>query len=119
MKKLLCIALFSIAIMANANNNKKDIVVNNSTEIVTNASNENEISINDVLEFENGDFNEETFEDYSDCGDQGDLYYSNLMATGNYTHRQARSLRRDNVRECRGGTWAWLGVCVGFIGHCD
>lgn len=100
MKKILCIAIFSVAIMANANN-EKEVVVNNSTEIITNTTDEKEI-----------------FEDDSDCGDEGDLAYSNARNAG-LDHREARSIRRTKVRECRGGTWAWIGVCIGLIGHCD
>jgi len=47
----------------------------------------------------------------SDCGEKGNLYYAKLRDKG-YSHRDARAERRDNVRECRGGTWAWLNVFV-------
>lgn len=109
MKKLLCIALFSIAIMANANS-KKEIAVTNSDET--------EISTSSFLEIENSNFMNENFELDVDCGAEGDLYYTQLREAG-LDHREARSERRDFVRDCRGGTLAWIGVCIGFIGHCD
>jgi len=101
MKKLLCIALFFTAIVASAAE-KKEIITSNST----------------VINFEDSDFEKETFEDSGSCSEQGNLLYAHLKEAG-MSHRDARSGRRDFVRECRGGTWAWLGVCIGFIGHCD
>jgi len=109
MKNLLCIALFSFAMMANASNEK---------EVVTNVIDEKEILIENSFETESSDLNDEAFEDFVSCSDQGNLLYAQLTEAG-MSHRDARSERRDFVRECRGGTWAWIGVCIGFIGHCD
>lgn len=99
MKNLLCIALFSVALLVNA-------------------AEEKEIVINDVSVIKDSDFNNETFDDFADCGEEGNLEY-HLARQAGYNHRVARRLRRSYVRDCRGGTWAWIGVCVGFIGHCD
>jgi hypothetical protein len=48
------------------------------------------------------------------CGSEGNDYYDELMQQPGMTHRVARSLRRDHVRDCRGGTWTWLNY-LGFI----
>jgi hypothetical protein len=109
MKKLLCIALFSMTIMTNAAN---ELLPKN----VTGVKIENDIS--KTIKTENSNIENETIEVLVDCGEQGDQLYSQLMLAGS-DHRDARSERRDFVRACRGGTWAWLGVCIGFIGHCD
>lgn len=109
MKKLVCIALFSFAINANANE-KKEILANKDEE---------KIVSNNLLEI-NVEFTTETSDDemFFDCGSDGDIHYQELIMAGE-SHREARSSRRDFVRDCRGGTWAWLGFCAGFIGHCD
>ncbi len=105
MKKLLCIALFSIALMANATE-KKEIVVNNSTEIVTNATGEKEIVMNNFLESENSDLKKEIFEDANSCGEQGNNLYDQLTSGPNaMSHRDARRERRTFVRECRDHIW--------------
>jgi hypothetical protein len=112
MKKLLCVALFSIAIMAKATE-KKEIVPNNSRELKI-----EKINLSTASETESIDVAVEPLKVLADCGAQGDAYYHRLMDAG-ADHRDARSARRDFVRDCRGGTWAWLGVCIGFIGRCD
>lgn len=109
MKKLLCIALFSMAIMTNAAN---ELLPKNVTGVKT----ENDFS--KTIKTENSNIENETIEVLVDCGEQGDQLYHQLIQSG-MSHRDARAERRDNVRECRGGTWAWLGFCIGFIGHCD
>lgn len=92
MKKLLTVALFSIAIMANANS-KKENVENNSTEI--------KIEVNKSK-------TEITDEDIPGCSSEGNAWYDEWRSQG-YTHREARALRRAWVRECRGygsgGIW--------------
>lgn len=108
MKKLVCIAVFSFAIAANAT--EKNEIVNSSDEkeVLTKSS----TGINDI--------DKEISEDeiFFDCGNDGDIAYAEARLLG-MSHREARSERRDFVRACRGGTWAWLGFCAGLIGHCD
>ena len=98
--------------MANANV-KEEIIPNNFGEFKIEKINLSKAS-------ETGSINVvvEPLEVLSDCGAQGDALYQQLRDAGE-DHRDVRSARRDFVRDCRGGTWAWLGVCIGFIGHCD
>jgi hypothetical protein len=50
------------------------------------------------------------------CSSEGNSYYNGLMATGNYTHREARAYRRVFVRECRGnGPDGWLGITLQIL----
>lgn len=113
MKKLLCIALFSIAIMANATE-KKGIVTNTTDEkeVVTNNSTETVINNVTVINVEDCDFEKETAEDamFFGCGSQGNSRYDQWRRDG-LTHREARSRRRSYVRECRGygsgGIWTF------------
>ena len=98
--------------------------------IVANASNVKEIlpiKINEIVidcEFTreintvNSDIKNYAIDVLVDCGSEGDVVYAQAIEAG-YNHRDARSIRRDFVRDCRGGTWAWIGICIGFIGHCD
>lgn len=118
MKKLLCIALFGVAIMVNANNSKE--IDNN---------NFNEIRV------ENSDFEKEikTENNHSDktkiqiienvtlvgCGSQANAVYDELIAAG-MSHSEAREQRRIWVRDCRGnGPNGWLGICFSFLHGCD
>lgn len=105
MKKLVFIALFSFAITASAVE-KKEIV---EKEVLTEQTSKVDSS-NEII-----DITEETL---VDCTAEGNNYYSDLRYDG-ASHREARSKRREFVRECRGGTWAWVGFCIGFIGKCD
>lgn len=95
MKKLLCIALFSIAIMANATE-KKENVANNFNEVKT----------------ENFDFEKVTSVDGKlailGCTKDGNAYYSMLRSEG-MDHREARTARRAFVRECRNYFWQFEG----------
>lgn len=111
MKKLLCLALIGVSIMASAAN-AKCILPDNAKEVSIGRD------FSEDIESEIAYVQYETIEVIVDCGEQGDLLYSQLIQAG-ATHRDARAERRDFVRDCRGGTWAWLGICVGFIGHCD
>lgn len=111
MKKLLCIALFSMAIAASAANEKELLPIDVKEATV-------EFDFSKEIKTDNSNFGSDAIEVLVDCGEQGDLVYSQAMQQGN-SHRVSRELRRDFVRDCRGGTWAWLGVCIGFIGHCD
>lgn len=115
MKKLLYIALFSIAITANASE-KKGVITNptNEKEVVTDTS--NKIIVNNfrgIKTINNNKCNKETFENeaLADCGEQGNLEYAKWRDAG-WSHREARSFRRDFVRDCRGGTWVWLEVFI-------
>ena len=111
MKKLLCFALIGMSIMANAAN-AKEILADNAKVVAI------ERDFAKEIKSENAEISYETIEVFVDCGDQGDVLYMQLTEAG-MDHRDARSERRDFVRDCRGGTWAWLGFCAGFIGNCD
>ena len=76
MKKLLCIALFSIAIMANAAE-KKEIVANNSKEIKVEKVGDN--TLTSIMFF--------------GCSSDGNQIYDIEIANG-ATHREARATRR-------------------------
>lgn len=95
MKNLLCIALLSVAFLVNAAE-EKEIVINNFEDITT----EFTMCGNE-------------FSDYVmffGCGSQGNSYYNHLKSLG-LSHREARSERRDFVRDCRGnGPNGWLSV---------
>ncbi|TXD54212.1 MULTISPECIES: hypothetical protein [unclassified Polaribacter] len=107
MKKLLCIAFFSIAMMASTAA-KKEIVVNNTKEVKVEKSDifkeiktlnlepEKEISEEDM---------------FFGCGSDGNFYYA-LKRDEGMNHRDARAERRAFVRNCRGGTWAWLSIGI-------
>ena len=84
MKKLLCIALFSIAIMANAAE-KKEIKVEKAT-------------------FEKIGDNTLTSIMFFGCASDGNQIYDIEISEG-ATHREARAIRRAWVRACRGGFW--------------
>lgn len=96
MKKLLCIAFFSIAIMASTTAKKETMTIN-SKEVIKIANNDlktSEIEIaKEIL--------------LMSCSEKGNLAYALNIEAG-FTHREARSFRRDVVRGCRGGTWMWL-----------
>jgi hypothetical protein len=111
MKKLLCIALFSMAIVASAANEKELLPIDVKEVTV-------EYDFSKEIKTDNSNFASDAVEVLVDCGEQGDVMYLERMADG-LTHREARDERRAFVRNCRGGTWAWIGVCIGFIGHCD
>lgn len=100
MKKLLCIALFSIAMVVNATESNKEVEVKNATEVTVEKSDlKHNQMFNDELDVEKG------------CGEKANLEYAKWRDQG-YSHREARLLRRDWVRGCRGGTWVWLDVGV-------
>lgn len=90
MKKLLCIALFSVVLMSSTTKTEKE-----------------EITIN--VEMESTAF--------FGCGSEGNAYY-NIKRDEGMSHREARAARRAYVRECRGGGWNWVfGVATfGTIG---
>ena len=92
MKKYLCIALFSIAIMANAAE-KKEIVANNSKEIKIEKANFEKIGDNTL-----------TSNMFFGCASDGNQHYEIWREEG-YSHREARSKRRSWVRDCRGHFW--------------
>jgi hypothetical protein len=92
MKKLLCIALFSIAIMANATV-KKEIVVNNSKEVKV-----------EKVTFEKTGYNTLTSIMFFGCASDGNQIYDIAISEG-ATHREARAIRRAWVRKCRAGFW--------------
>lgn len=96
MKKLVCIALFSFAMMANATE-RNEIETNNSKEVKTEKST--------VKKAEKTSISEEDF--FWGCGSEGNAYYSTLRSEG-MDHRDARSARRAFVRKCRGGGWKWV-----------
>ncbi|CAM1348520.1 hypothetical protein [Tenacibaculum insulae] len=104
MKKLLCIALFSIAMVVNATESKKEVEVKNTTELQVekNLLENNQSSNNEVYVVQG-------------CGERANLEYDKWREAG-FTHREARSLRRDWVRGCRGGALAWLDVGVWIWG---
>ena len=93
MRKLLCLAIFSIAIMANAAV-KNEIVTNNSKEVYVEMS----------------DLKMENFEEdmRMGCGSQGNQHYKIKRSEG-ASHREARKSRRAYVRECRGYFWQFEG----------
>jgi len=72
-------------------------VTNNSTETVTE---------NSVINIVDSDFENETSDDdlFFGCSSQGNAMYDEWRSQG-FTHREARSLRREWVRDCRGGPW--------------
>lgn len=97
MKKLFLIASFSMAMLANANENK-EVEFNNSIKVELN--NDEQTTTSDAF--------------FYGCGSAGNVYYNELREAG-MDHRGARSERRDFVRDCRGGKW-WevcvMGVCI-------
>ena len=100
MKKLVCIALFSIAIMANATEKKK-VIGNNSKEIVKNIKGETEIVVNNSLNVM-----------FFGCGSEANRWY-NVYREHEYNHREARYLRRVWVRKCRGnGPNGWWSILI-------
>jgi hypothetical protein len=110
MKKLLCIAVFSIAIMANANN-KKEIATSNFEAVKIektiqleelNAMAYIHVSATDAFVF-------------GECNERGNRLYENARKDGN-SHREARQLRRADVRKCRGlPENGWLGATLDAI----
>ena len=107
MKKLLCIALFSVAIMANANNKK---------EILT--SNFNEVKIEKTIQLEELNAMAYTHVSATDafvfgeCNDRGNAAYDDARENGS-SHREARSLRRAEVRKCRSlPPNGWIGATL-------
>lgn len=92
MKNLLCIALFSIAIMANAAE-KKEIVTNNSKEIKV-----------EKAAFEKTVDNTITSIMFFGCASEGNERYAIWRSEG-FSHRKAREKRRAYVRKCRGNFW--------------
>lgn len=117
MKKVLFIALFSIAIMANATE-KKGIITNptNEKEIVTNDSENIIVNSSKEIKTESNKCTKETSEDdmFFGCGSEGNGWYTEYRNQG-YSHRDARELRRIFVRECRGnGPGGWLNLPVRF-----
>jgi hypothetical protein len=112
MKKILCIALFSIAIMANATE-KKEIVTKTKIEKEVVTDNSNKIMVNNFKEIKtvNNKCTNETSENdmLFGCGSDGNDYYDTLISDG-MSHRDARRERRAFVRECRGfGDEGWIG----------
>jgi hypothetical protein len=98
MKKLVCIALFSFAVMANAKEKKEIVISSDQKEVVIN--NESEIT----SEFSN--FNEKTSEIaiFFGCGSEGNQIYDIEISEGE-NHRDARATRRAWVRKCRNYFW--------------
>lgn len=99
MKKLLCIALFSIAIMANAIETK---------ETLTKTSEEKEVVVNNTIKkgVYDSDLQKETSVDamFFGCASEGNGRYAIWREEG-YSHREARALRRAYVRKCRNYFW--------------
>ena len=95
MKKLLCIAIFSIAIMANANN-KKEIVINNFKELKIEAT----VHLNATFSTNNAEkLSQYNFVVFG-CGEGGNNTYDTAREKGS-SHREARRERRIAVRKCR------------------
>ncbi|APG65790.1 hypothetical protein LPB136_10620 [Tenacibaculum todarodis] len=61
------------------------------------------------VKVEKTDFNSEISEDdvLFGCSSEGNQWYDIWREEG-HSHREARSLRRAFVRECRGGGWNWV-----------
>jgi len=116
MKKLLSVALFNIAIMSNASE-KKEIVINDFTEIIANTTDEKEIAAKNSKEIktENCECEKEISEDgmFFGCGSQGNDRYNEWRRQG-YSHREARSFRRQWVRDCRGHPNGWVAFVISF-----
>ncbi|WP_299125736.1 hypothetical protein [uncultured Tenacibaculum sp.] len=113
MKKLFCIALFSIAIMTNATG-KKEIITNPiiGNEIVRNSSENIIINSFKEIETESNKRTKETSIDdmFFGCGSEGNSLY-NMWRNDGMSHRDARAYRRVFVRKCRGnGPNGWLGI---------
>lgn len=86
MKKIIFIAVFSLAIMSSTTKNISDNVEN--------------VSNKEAMFF--------------GCGSAGNGWYAEYRNQG-YSHRDARELRRIKVRECRGnGPGGWLNLPVRF-----
>ena len=115
MKKLLCLAIFCMAIMANATE-KKEIAINTTDEkeVLTNDSSETLINNSIEIDSVDLDFEKETYDDdFFGCGSQGNAYYDDLVA-GGMSHRDARAERRDWVRDCRGHPNGWISFVLTF-----
>ncbi|TXD54214.1 MULTISPECIES: hypothetical protein [unclassified Polaribacter] len=108
MKKLLCIAFFSIAIMVNATA-KKETVTNNSKEVMIEKS-----DLDKKLKTENIEFNTDISEVdmFFGSGSQGNSMYAEYRGAG-MSHRDARAERRAYVRDFRGnGPDEWLSIFI-------
>ena len=104
MKKLLCIAVFSFAIMASTTAKKETVANNNSKEVVKIEKNDLKMS-----EIEISEKNE-----FFGCGSEGNGYY-NIKREEGMSHREARSARRAYVRKCRGnGPDGWLSIFISW-----
>lgn len=117
MKKLLYIALFSIAITANATE-KKGVETNSLHEKVVMTDYSNEIMLNNFKEVKtiNNKCSIETSENNMlfGCGSEANRWYAEYRNQG-FSHREARALRRVWVRKCRGnGPGGWLNLPVQF-----
>lgn len=110
MKKLLCIALFSMAIMANANN-KKEIATSSFKEVKSDMTFQLE-GVNQMTYDYETSSEALTFEG---CGERGNNLYDQARKDGN-SHREARQLRRADVRKCRGlPENGWLGATLDAV----
>lgn len=110
MKKLLCIALFSIAIMANANNKKENVTSNFEAVKIEKILKSNSINLFDYsLELSQNSLA------FFGCGEEGNEQYDKNIKAG-LSHRDARAERRKFVRKCRnlpeGG---WLSIALDVV----
>jgi hypothetical protein len=109
MRNLLLVAALCVGMLATAANGK-EIVPNNFDDV--NIENINFLIENDVefVTITNGvvesDFSDEL--DFFGCGADGNSVYDAFMATGQFTHREARRLRRAFVQDCRGIPGGWI-----------
>ena len=109
MKKLLFTVAIFATMLANATNDKE--IVNNQIET---ANFEKEVSLAENLSGYTATDSEISVgleEEFFGCGSAGNHYYNMLRADyPDMSHREARSLRRVFVRDCRGGPvfdWPW------------
>lgn len=110
MRKFLCIAVFSIAFMANATE-KNENVANDFKEVNIEKS-----DFYKEIKTANSDVEMEIFEDavFFGCGSQGNAVYEEYRDAG-MSHRDARAERRAWVRDCRGnGPDGWLSIFISF-----
>ena len=108
MKKLLCVALFSIALMANASE-KKEILTNNSNDIKVEKT-----ELKKGITIEKNDFEEVVSEEtlFFGCSGDGNELQDSLIEAGS-SHRDARAERREFVRHCRGTEDGWIADILG------
>lgn len=111
MKKLFFIALFSVAMVANATNDKEVTIKNNVElkEIKVDVSIESDTETTTVTKNKSLVLSPDAV---AGGGERGNRLYNRLIAKG-FSHREARKDRRADVRECRdNGPNDWLSILV-------